>query len=122
LEDAGFSVGARTPQGQKAKPVAKAAKPAAPAEASAAPEDDGKLTIAKLQAIQDAKAREYLFNPDGMLDPFRPIEAVLAPRPTEMTPEEMEKLTPLQKLELSQLKLVAVVVSAGGNRALVEDS
>jgi hypothetical protein len=90
LEDAGlFGGGEDTPKAQKAKPVAKAAKPAAPAEASAAPEDDGKLTIAKLQAIQEAKAREYLCTPDGLLDPCRPSEAVLAPRPTEMTPEEM---------------------------------
>jgi|GEM_PF-313316 len=81
-----------------------------------------KLTLEKLQAMQEAKAKEYIFQPEGLLDPFRPIEGASQVRRVEAAPEQEEPLTPLQKMELSQVKLVAVVLAGEGTSALVEDS
>ncbi len=61
---------------------------------------------------------EYAYNPLGKADPFKPF--------IQMTPskESLRKTpqTPLQKYEISQLILVAIITSPEGNIALVEDS
>jgi len=60
---------------------------------------------------------EYTYNPVGKPDPFKPF--------IQLTPQRGQKsayLTPLQKFEVSQLKLVAVITIPEGNIALVEDS
>jgi type IV pilus assembly protein PilP len=60
---------------------------------------------------------EYVYNPAGKADPFKPfIQLTMARRPGGVP------LTPLQRYEVSQLKLVAIIASPGGNVALVEDS
>ncbi len=60
---------------------------------------------------------EYAYNPTGKADPFKPfIQLTLARRPGGVP------LTPLQRYEVSQLKLVAIIASPEGNVALVEDS
>src|SRR5262245_6286318 len=56
---------------------------------------------------------QYSYNPVGKTDPFRP----LLPAP----PTKHLKLKPLQKFELSQLKLIAVVTGTGSPYAMVED-
>lgn len=62
------------------------------------------------------KEEEYAYNPAGKPDPFRPF--------LQLTPmrERSLPLTPLQKYELSQLKLVAVLTTPQGNVGLVEDA
>ncbi len=61
---------------------------------------------------------EYTYNPLGKPDPFRPFIQISASK------EYSRKvpLTPLQKYEISQLMLVAIIVTPEGNIALVEDS
>jgi type IV pilus assembly protein PilP len=60
----------------------------------------------------------YTYNPVGKADPFKPfIQISPARNLSRRTP-----LTPLQKYEISQLKLVAVISTPEGNTALVEDS
>lgn len=112
---------------QPSKPVTPA-KTAPPAKAAKSEKEDqqakDKLTIEKLQEMLEAKRTAYTFKGEGMLDPFRPIPAVMAAK-AEATPEQrMEELTPLQKMELSQVKLVAVVTGStvANTKALVEDS
>jgi len=59
---------------------------------------------------------EFSYNPSGKPDPFRPF--------IELTPARVPRtvpLTPLQRYDLSQLKLVAVISTPDGNVALVED-
>jgi type IV pilus assembly protein PilP len=59
----------------------------------------------------------YTYNPVGKPDPFKPF--------IQLTPEKGVKsahLTPLQKYDISQLKLVAIITSPDGNVALVEDA
>lgn len=64
---------------------------------------------------------------EGKIDPFAPL---FRDEPIEVEePEKQEKeiqrripLTPLEKIDLGQLKLVAIVRAASGDRALVEES
>lgn len=67
---------------------------------------------------EDKKGEEeYSYNPAGKPDPFKPfVQLTAAKGGTRNAP-----LTPLQKYDVSQLKLVAIISSPGGNIALVED-
>lgn len=61
---------------------------------------------------------EYSYNPAGKPDPFKPF--------IQLTPVKGASrkvlLTPLQRYEVSQLKLVAIISAPEGNVALVEDA
>ena len=92
------------------KPAAKAPPPAAPSQVAPTP----------AEATQELE-RNYVYNPTGKRDPFQPfIAAQSAVKPVG---EEIP-VTPLQKYDLSQLKLVAIMVGtgAGEGRAMLEDS
>ncbi|MBU2552376.1 MAG: pilus assembly protein PilP [Proteobacteria bacterium] len=103
----------------KARPAPPKTK--APATDQAA--EDDKLSMEKLLAMYEEKAKEYVWNPEGMNDPFRPIEAVTqAAKATESQEEADRPKTPLERMELSQLKLVAIIMAGDNSRALVEDS
>jgi len=59
---------------------------------------------------------EFSYNPAGKADPFRPF--------IQLTPEKAPKsafLTPLQKYDISQLRLVAIITLPDGSVGLVED-
>jgi len=59
---------------------------------------------------------EFSYNPAGKADPFRPF--------IQLTPEKAPRsafLTPLQKYDISQLKLVAIITLPEGSVGLVED-
>jgi type IV pilus assembly protein PilP len=62
--------------------------------------------------------REYTYNPAGKTDPFKPFIQLT---PTKVGAKGVP-LTPLQRYETSQLKLVAIIAAREGNVALVEDS
>jgi type IV pilus assembly protein PilP len=55
---------------------------------------------------------------ESQRDPFRPMTI----RAKTETPRKRENLSPLERLELSQLKLVGIVWDIGDPRAMVEDS
>ncbi|MGZ3559663.1 MAG: pilus assembly protein PilP [Thermodesulfobacteriota bacterium] len=59
---------------------------------------------------------EFSYNPSGKPDPFRPFIELAPVRSARTVP-----LTPLQKYDLSQLKLVAIISTPDGNVALIED-
>jgi type IV pilus assembly protein PilP len=64
-----------------------------------------------------------LYNPEGKLDPFAPL---IKEKPVNLPVNQKKAvrrkpLTPLEKLDLSQLKLVAILRAQSGNRALVEE-
>lgn len=64
-----------------------------------------------------------LYNPDGKPDPFAPL---IKEKPVTLPVKHRKAvgrklLTPLEKLELSQLKLVGILRAQSGNRALVEE-
>ena len=64
-----------------------------------------------------------LYNPEGKLDPFAPLikEKPVNLPVTNRKVIRRKPLTPLEKLDLSQLKLVAIMRAQSGNRALVEE-
>jgi Tfp pilus assembly protein PilP len=73
--------------------------------------------VAEKKELEKKEEEEYAYNPVGKPDPFKPF--------IQLTPVKISKgvpLTPLQKYEISQLKLVAIISTAEGNIALVEDS
>jgi type IV pilus assembly protein PilP len=72
-----------------------------------------------------SKKLAYSYDPTGKLDPFRPIFAPehegVAPAKKKGKKKKRLPLTPLQRIGLSQLKLVGIIVSPTGNKALVEE-
>jgi type IV pilus assembly protein PilP len=64
------------------------------------------------------------YTPSGKIDPFEPLvkdESPQAPT-TTIKPVKRERNSPLEKIDLGQLKLVAIIASGSGNRALVEET
>lgn len=63
---------------------------------------------------------DYVYDPTDKRDPFQPFIATQTPfRPPG---EEEIPTTPLQQYDLSQLKLVAILVGTEEGRAMVEDA
>ncbi len=65
------------------------------------------------------------YNPDGKIDPFQPLFKKDESTPDEGTPKKKRverPRTPLERLELGQLKLVAIVFSDDMKKALVEEA
>ena len=63
-----------------------------------------------------------LYNPTGKIDPFEPLfreKAIVAKKSKQI---KRAPRTPLERIDLSQLKLVGIILAASGNRALVEES
>jgi type IV pilus assembly protein PilP len=64
-----------------------------------------------------------LYDPRGKIDPFEPLfkeEKVVAAKKTER--KKRIPRTPLERIDLSQLKLVGIILATSGNRALVEEA
>lgn len=78
--------------------------------------------IANWTEEQPPSPMAYSYNPKGKIDPFQPWTPGILDAPE--SGNQVQKrlpLTPLEKVDLSQLKLVGVVLSASGNEALVEE-
>jgi type IV pilus assembly protein PilP len=83
----------------------------------------------ELLAEQAEEQPAYRYDPEGKLDPFQPLFATEAPQrmaPSKKMGEKEKKekrlpLTPLQRIDLGQLKLVGIILSHTGNKALVEE-
>lgn len=71
----------------------------------------------KKESAKKEEASEYSYNPTGKADPFSPFIKLSSARESRNV-----ALTPLQKYDISQLKLVAIIASPEGNIALVEDA
>jgi type IV pilus assembly protein PilP len=91
-----------------------------PPKAKPVPADAAKTAPAATAAKQPEKKEEveYAYNPTGKPDPFKPFIQLSPVRESS----RKAPLTPLQRYEVSQLKLVAIISTAEGNIALVEDS
>jgi len=94
----------------------------------AAPEKKGLIEPGKSGSQQIVaaigKRPTYFYDPTGKPDPFRPLFAAEAERVMPAQKELKRKrlpLTPLQRIDLAQFKLVGVILSRGGNKALVEE-
>ena len=92
--------------------------PSLPAKAKSlsAQKKGGPAKTTETKEPEKKEETEYSYNPIGKPDPFKPF-IQLASR------EGSRKFTtPLQKFDISQLKLVAIISTSQGNVALVEDA
>ncbi len=85
-------------------------------------------TISKITGIGRKKKQAGIveeYEPAGKIDPFKPLIAQEDPEKIKEKQRKRpppERLTPLQKMDLSQLKLVAIIRAETGNRAMVEEA
>ena len=75
-----------------------------------------------------ADTEHRIYDPEKRVNPFIPLfkaKPENTPAETQMAKKKSRKRipqTPLERISLSQLKLVAIIRAPSGNRALVEDS
>ena len=72
------------------------------------------------------KTVAYIYDPKGKIDPFRSVFVAQqrARSRIRIDADERRKnipLTPLQKVAVSQLKVVGIIIAPAGNKALVQD-
>ena len=62
-----------------------------------------------------------MYDPSGKIDPFKPL---FRDQPVSEKKKERKRTpeTPLERIDLSQLKLVGIILASSGNRALVEEA
>lgn len=84
---------------------------------SAVKKQEEPAKVAEKKEPEKKEEAEYSYNPVGKPDPFRPFIQLISAKGSSKT----GPLTPLQKYDISQLKLVAIISSPGENIALVED-
>jgi len=105
------------------KPATPAAVPHAPA-ATIKPAPKAAAPGILLAKTAPAKVKPY--NPVGKVDPFEPLFRRKEPAPSQpaATVKRKKRIphTPLEKVDLSQLKLTGIIRSPEGNKALVEES
>jgi type IV pilus assembly protein PilP len=83
------------------------------------------LAIKGLTSKKKSIHSVYGYNPDGKVDPFAPLFKDKPVVPAVAKKKKKKKripLTPLEKVDLSQLKLVGIIRAASGNRALVQEA
>lgn len=106
-----------------------AAQPVAPAPAASLPPAETKPgappnpTESQIAALLNIQAPAP-YNPKGRIDPFEPLlrEEGAQASTTPVLRKKREPQSPLEKIDLGQLKLVAIIGASSGNRALVEES
>jgi type IV pilus assembly protein PilP len=64
------------------------------------------------------------YNPKGKVDPFEPLfkQTTVVAKSSKKKRKKRVPRTPLERIDLSQLRLVAIVLAKSGNRAMVEES
>jgi len=82
--------------------------------------------VAAPMVASTAGIKRVPYNPIGKIDPFAPLykeETEKKPENVVVKPKEPERpRTPLEKLDLAQLKLTAIVSTKDEKRALVEEA
>ncbi len=85
----------------------------------------------KKLAVTDAQAAALLnlhaqapYNAKGKVDPFEALlrDESVAAAAAKLKAKKRDPQSPLEKIDLGQLKLVAIIAAPSGNRALVEES
>ena len=99
-------------------------KAVSPPVKKAAEQPKPETTAAKTETDKPQEMATASYDPSGRIDPFAPLfrkEPEPAPAAAKVT-EPTRPISPLEKIELSQLKLKAIIRTAGGNKALVEEA
>lgn len=103
----------------KAEPAASETAPALP-EAASTPEPSPE----EKEGEEAKDELAYSYDPKGKIDPFQSVFVMQAREATRVDTKGVAQklpLTPLQKIDLSQLKVVGIILAEEGNKALVED-
>lgn len=77
------------------------------------------------EAVKSPAKKEYRFISMGKVDPFQPLfkkEKSAVSKRTRKKIKKRKPQTPLEKIDVSQLKLVAIMLAPSGNKALVEQA
>jgi type IV pilus assembly protein PilP len=74
--------------------------------------------------MQLAATQAPRYNPKGKVDPFEPLfkQTTVVAKSSKKKRKKRVPRTPLERIDLSQLRLVAIVLAKSGNRAMVEES
>ncbi|OEU69216.1 MAG: hypothetical protein BA864_01985 [Desulfuromonadales bacterium C00003093] len=115
---------------QVSKPESKQPQKSTPIKAESPPKavtDDTDRKPVTLAALKiKLPVTTVLYNPEGKIDPFAPLFREKKSAAVKTLKKGKGKicipLTPLQKIDLSQLRLVGIIRSASGNKALVEEA
>jgi type IV pilus assembly protein PilP len=114
------SCGGEAPKATKVPmpPAGKKAPAQAPTPAPAPSSVESKAELAPLE--------KYTYDPKGKPDPFKPLivektEAAAAAKPKPPAQAALEAGTPLERMDLGQLKLVAVIWNISDPKGMVED-
>jgi len=94
--------------------------PSLPTKAKSLSVEKSKVGPAKVAEKTEPEKKEeveYSYNPAGKPDPFKPFIQLASKGGSRTVPA-----TPLQKFDISQLRLVAIITTSEGNIALVEDA
>jgi type IV pilus assembly protein PilP len=120
----GFGCGDEAPKPKKVPISPAAPKPAAtPAPAKVPPKPEAEVKVEPPPAVS------YSYNPQGKPNPFQPLVVERPEKPATPAAKKVETAkreregagTPLEKMELAELRLVAVVWDIPKPRAMVED-
>jgi len=117
----------------KPKPEAAKKEPVKPKPEAAHDVSKAKADVSTRKSVASLTATTQItpdtidfYNPEGKLDPFaslykeKPITVSITGQ--TLIQEPRRPLTPLEKVDLSQLKLVAIIRALSGNIALVEEA
>ena len=117
----------------KPKPEAATKEPVKPKPEAAHDVSKAKADVSARKSVASLTATTQItpdtidfYNPEGKLDPFaslykeKPI--TVSTTGQKLIQEPRRPLTPLEKVDLSQLKLVAIIRALSGNIALVEEA
>ena len=96
--------------------------PAQPPAAGGEPGTSETLIASAPTAAKGLTGIPVKYDPTGKIDPFQPL---FQDKPVLTKKSQLKKRqpqTPLERIDLSQLKLVGIILASSGNRALVEES
>lgn len=106
---------------------------AAPAEIASDKTTDKKdLNLPPLLTLKGDNEKDtgVIYNPEGQIDPFEPLFRARQERSAMVSSTKQQtirdvrrnKLTPLEKMDISQLKLTAIILGQEKNIAMVQES
>ncbi len=116
----------------KPKPKAAKIEPVKPKPEAAHDVSKAKADVSARKSVASLTATTQItpdtidfYNPEGKLDPFASLykeKSAAVSTGLKLPQEPRRPLTPLEKVDLSQLKLVAIIRALSGNIALVEEA
>lgn len=87
-------------------------------------ENEKEKAVAEMTESDVSSGPDDLYNPVGRVNPFMPLfkKEQVVKFIQKKTRKKRTPLTPLEKLDLSQLMVKGIILANSGNRALVEDA